>query len=173
MKKILFLALILMGCENFPTLSFDLDNEFTFNIDKTGLQYEGSRVVDPTTNAQFEKYKKKLNSIVITRVTYTVTNFKGTPTQTASMSFDVSDSNGGGKATIGSYSNVNLSSLVDKETDMVLNQAGAATLAGYMLTSPNKFNVSYVGSVNQSPVKFDVKIKFYYTAKTRLIGSNS
>lgn len=174
MKKYLLLLpfLIFLSCQDFPTVSFDLSNEMNFDINKPGTQYDGTKLLDPTTNAQFDKYSKKLNDITVTRVTYTISNFEGTTAQTASASFDAADGDGKGKVNIGSFSNVNLSALNGKETDLTVPSAAIATLAGFMKASPYKVTVYYTGSVNQSPVKFNLKLKFYTKVKARVIGSN-
>lgn len=174
MKKYLFLSIVLYlsACKDFPTISFDATNELSFDINKTGLQYDGTKLLDPTTNSQFEKYSKKLNDVTVTRVTYSISNFEGANTQTASASFDVADGNGNGKINLGSFSNVNLSNLVGKETDLTMASTAINTLAGFMKTAPYKVNVYYTGSVNQAPVKFNLKLKFYTKIKARVIGSN-
>lgn len=174
MKKYLLIAPIvfLLSCKDFPTASFDISNEMNFDINKAGTQYDGTKLLDPTTNAQFDKYSKKLNDVTVTRVTYTISNFEGAATQTASASFDAADGNGNGKVTLGSFSNVNLSALNGKETDLTVPSSAITTLAGFMKASPYKVTVYYTGSVNQAPVKFSLKLKFYTKVKARIIGSN-
>lgn len=171
MKKYLFIlsVLVLTSCENFPGVSFEFNNDMIFVIDKPGLQYDGIKLIDPTTNETFKKNSDKLKDVTVTKVTYTISDFVGTATQTASASFDATDGNGSNKTNIGSFSNINLSSLVGKETELSASQAAFIALAGFMKTSPFKVNVSYTGSVNQAPVKFTLKLKVYAKANAKVI----
>lgn len=174
MKKYLLIVsmLVLASCKDFPTLSFKASNEMTFDVNKTGTQYSGTKLLDPTTDATFNKYLNKLSDLNITRVTYTISNFNGPSTQVANASFDVADSDGNNKVNLGSFSNINLASVKDTETDLVYDSNAANKLAGFMKQSPNKVMVYYSGTVNQAPVSFTLKVKFYSKIKTRLIGSN-
>jgi hypothetical protein len=115
---------------------------------------------------------KKLSDINISRVTYTISNFDGPNTQIANATFDIADSNGGNKVNLGSFSNINLASIEDKETDLVYDSNAASKLENFLIQAPNKVTVYYNGTVNQAPVKFTLKLKFYSKIKTRLIGSN-
>ncbi|WP_435354432.1 hypothetical protein [Emticicia sp. SJ17W-69] len=171
MKKYIFILsiIVLTSCENFPGVSFDFNSDMTFVIDKPGLQYDGSKLLDPTTNETFKKNSDKLKDVTVTKVTYTISDFVGTTSQTASASFDAADGNGNNKTNIGSFSNVNLSSLVGKETEITASPAAIIALAGFMKTSPYKVNVYYTGSVNQAPVKFTLKLKVYAKAKAKVI----
>ena len=174
MKKhfLIVCMLALASCEDFPTLSFNTSNEMTFDVNKTGTQYNGSKLLDPTTDETFNKYLNKLSDLNIKRVTYTISNFNGPSTQVANASFDVADSEGKNKVNIGSFSNINLSSAKEIETDLVFDANAANTLEGFMKQSPNKVTVYYSGTVNQAPVSFILKVKFYSKIKTRLIGTN-
>ena len=174
MKKILILIcpLLFTACENFPAITVGTTAEMNFDINKSDLNYEGSRLLDPSTNETFEKYKGKLNDVIVTKVTYTITKFDGPATQTASANFFVADGDGNGQQTLASFSNVNLSSALNTETDMSISSTVATQLGQYILQAPNKATVSFTGSVNEAPVKFSVKVKFYYDLKTRLIGTN-
>ena len=169
MKKYLFLISILSlaACQLFP-ISFDLPQEMNFDINQSGTNYNGTKLIDPSTNEQFKKNSDKIKDITVERVTYTISNFEGTNTQTASASFDVADGTGNGKINIGSFSNANLSALVGKETDLTASPASIAALAGFMKASPFKVTVYYTGSVNQAPVKFSLKLKFYTKVKATL-----
>ncbi len=168
----LIAVILLYSCATFPVISFNADNSLSFNINKSSLTYEGAKLLDPTTNSEFNEKKGKLNDIIVERITYTISNFTGPATQTASATFTIADGNGGGSKTIASYSNVNLSSLNGVETDFIIDPAAAATLGTYLLEEPNKAMVAYTGSVNEAPVQFDLKVTFYYKAKSRLIGTN-
>jgi hypothetical protein len=174
MKKFIFIAsmLVLASCKDFPTLSVNTSNEMTIDVNKTGTQYSGTKLLDPTTDATFNKYLKKLSDINISRVTYTISNFDGPNTQIANATFDIADSNGGNKVNLGSFSNINLASIEDKETDLVYDSNAASKLENFLIQAPNKVTVYYNGTVNQAPVKFTLKLKFYSKIKTRLIGSN-
>ncbi len=90
----------------------------------------------------------------------------------ANASLDIADSDGKNKVNLGSFSNVNLSSAKEIETDLVFDANTANTLGGFMKQSPNKVTVYYSGTVNQAPVYFTLKVKFYSKIKTRLIGKN-
>lgn len=174
MKKYIFIALVLLlaSCKDFPTLSFKTSNEMSFDVNKTGTQYSGSKLLDPTSDETFNKYLNKLSDLTITRVTYTITNFNGPSTQIANASLDVADSGGNNKVNLGSFSNINLASAKDIETDLVYDANAASKLEDFLKQAPNKVTVYYSGTVNQAPVAFTLKVKFYSKIKTRIIGTN-
>ncbi len=174
MKKYILIVLVLTlaSCKDFPTLSFKTSNEMSFDVNKTGTQYNGSKLLDPTSDETFNKYLNKLSDLNITRVTYTITNFNGPSTQVANASFDVADSEGNNKVNLGSFSNINLASAKDIETDLVYDADAANKLEGFLKQAPNKVMVYYSGTVNQAPVNFTLKVKFYSKIKTRIIGTN-
>lgn len=166
------LAFGLMSCEKFPVIKIDLTSETTFDINKNSLEYSDSKLLDPTTNEDFNKRSGKINEVTISKVTYTITDFQGSDTQVANATYSVADENGNNPQIIGSFTNINLSSEVGNENDLTLNPAGTAALGNYFANSPFKAVVSYNATVNETPVRFKVKIKFYFETKARLIGNN-
>lgn len=167
-KYLLFVPFLLLGaCKLFP-ISFDLPQEMNFDINQSGSTYNGTKVIDPSTNEQFKKNTDKIKDITVERVTYTISNFDGTNTQTANASFDVADGSGNGKVNVGSFNNLNIASMVSKETDLTASPASITALSGFMKASPFKVTVYYSGSVNQAPAKFSLKLKFYTKVKATL-----
>ena len=137
------LAFGLMSCEKFPVINVDFTSEMTFDVNKNLLQYSDSRLLDPTTNEDFNKRSGKINEVTISKVTYTISDFQGSDTQVANATYSVADENGNNPQTIGSFININLSSEVGKETELTLNPAGTAALANYLANSPFESTVSY------------------------------
>lgn len=176
LKKLLLLFVVsfgLISCEDFPTISFSSEYENNFVINEaTAKVFTGTRVIDPTTNEQFEKYKKKINSVEITKVTFKITSFNGPADQIANGQLDIADKNGGNKATLGSFSNVPLGTLLNQEVEIPVSDAAKTTLGNFLLKSPYGATVYYNGSVNKSPIIFNVTVKIYTKFTARVIGKN-
>ncbi len=111
---------------------FKTSNEISFDVNKTGTHYNGTKLLDLTTNATFNKYLNKLNDLNIIKITYTISNFNGPSTQVANASFAVAYSDGNNKVNLGSFSNINFASAKDIETDLVYDSNAANTLARFM-----------------------------------------
>jgi hypothetical protein len=134
MKKIFTFGLvsILFGCQNFPTMTFDMSNEVIFDLNKTGLVYSGFKTMDPTSNDDFEKNINKINSIEVTRLTYTITDFAGKDTQIANANFNVINSQGNNSVNFGSFSNLNIKEKQNVEMDLPF-EASASQLISKVL----------------------------------------
>jgi hypothetical protein len=73
------------SCELFDKvdeITFDLELKHTFVVSASAsdpLTYVDIEEIDPTDNAEFNKYKDKIKSVSIKSVEYTVTNYQGEP----------------------------------------------------------------------------------------------
>lgn len=176
-KQISFLLLIAVGlvssCQNFPTVKVQTDFSETYSINRNGTTFNETKLIDATTDSEFDKYKRKINSIDIERVTYTIESFNGPANQVLQTgSIKVADEKGADPVVIAEFSNVNLSSIVGKETDVQASSAGLSRIQNLIKNDPHKAVVSYAGTVSKGPVNMNVTLKFYSKLTARVVGSN-
>ncbi len=162
----------LMGCKNFPTVKPSVELEKEFLVNNTTAAFSGQDVLNAGSDSDFEKYKNKINKVDIDRVTYTIVETTGTATSLVSGQLEVSDSKGGGKATLTTLSNVNFASALNKETDIVAGTAALETLRNALSADPFQVNIYYSGTGDKGPIRLRVKLKFYVKITARVIGSN-
>lgn len=78
------------SCELFDKVddvTFDVEIAHTFVVSASAtdpLSYSKADEIDPTSNADFNKYKDKIKDVTIHSIEYTVTNFVGDPATTFS-----------------------------------------------------------------------------------------
>jgi hypothetical protein len=167
------MAVALSACQNFPTVKVQTSFNETFAINRAGTTFNETKLIDATNDSEFDKYKRKINSIDIERVTYTIESFNGPSNQVLqSGTLKVADESGTNPVTIAEFSNVNLSAAAGKETDLQTSSTGLARIQDLIKNNPHKAVISYAGSVNQGPVNMNITLKFYSKLTARVVGSN-
>ncbi|OYU64929.1 MAG: hypothetical protein CFE22_16220 [Cytophagaceae bacterium BCCC1] len=143
-----------------------------FVINSSVATFSGSQVLDPTTNKKFQENVDKIKDVKITKISYTISDFNGPDTQTASVSLDFADASGNNKQNFGALSNVILKVENGNEKFFNLNNAQLAAMAALFKTPPNKFTIYNSGSFNQAPAKFKMKLKFYNEYEVKIFPLN-
>lgn len=165
--------LTLSSCQDFPTVKTNANFDETLTVNTNSTSYSENKLVDANSDSDFTKYKKKINSIDVERITYTVTSFGGPSDQVLTTgTIEVGDQDGNNRVVLHTMTNVNLPAIAGQETDITASAADLKTLEGFVLNDPNKFTTFVTGKVNKGPVKMAINLKFYTKLKTRVIGSN-
>jgi hypothetical protein len=178
MKKTnLLLALIAFAfasCQSWPTVSYSDEFSKSLSVNSATTTLGASDVLDCGQSANYKKYGKKINSITIERATYQLTAFSapaGTPAQTMSGTIKISDGASGTTYDLATFTNVDLASLLNKETDLVLNST-AVDKAQTFIKDNCKLGITVAATTNRGPINLTIQMKFYAKAVARVIGSN-
>ncbi|MBP7462328.1 MAG: hypothetical protein KBA26_13655 [Candidatus Delongbacteria bacterium] len=157
MSLILLTSLILFGCtaEKDFTMKFDK----TYNLDYALTEFAApSLQINAGNNENFNKYKDDIKSVELQKVTYTITNFVGSATQTLDTAVVIVDSIN----TLSRIGHITLANVAAVEQVLPYDQTIADQLAAKMLNSPHTAEVRFHGRVNQAPVKFTIKFTFEF-----------
>jgi hypothetical protein len=179
LRSALFIGFAFLGsslsCDIFDKaddITFDVEISHTFVIDEnldspTSVSYFDSDMIDPNQNAEFAKYKDKIQELTINEVTYTVTNYDpATP--------GVIFTNG-----MGSFSATAGSSAAFASADLAIQNIQASVGGSFTLNysvsdlqqiatrmqdlQPVFFQVS--GTFSSTPVAFSVPVVLHCTIK--------
>ena len=177
MKKVslffggLFVFLLLIACEDFPSISPAFTFSKEFYVNNSGVSFSGQDVVDANSASGFDKYLDKVTKVKIKKITYTITEVGGSATKLNSGTLAVANSDGSGKTNLVTLSNIDFASALNNETEISAESAGITLVENALATSPNKLNIYYSGTANQAPIKLRVKVSFYTKITVKLLGS--
>jgi hypothetical protein len=158
------------GCDKVNDLDdFEFHSDFEESIsivDPTpnGVDkaYKKDITVDATADSEVEKYKSKIKSFKIDKLSYTIDNSEN-PTEGAKFSgtLGFSDSDGGSATVFTTLSDI---SLDDNTTvhEITLSDADLGKLASYLNTS-KAFKIYVDGTVSKTPVNVMVNVKVEVT----------
>ena len=169
MKKqifpIILLLVFLSATNSCKDGLFDITEEFylTTTIDVVGsnIKFSGEELLDAVAGSDMiDKYASHIKSIEVLEVKYYVSYFNGTLTQQIDAgTLAVADQYGNGVYDIASVYNVNLSQS-GEETILPFSQSAVDRLADLIKNDPHKAMIYLKGDVNETPVDFQVTIKF-------------
>lgn len=162
----------LVGCKTFPTVKPSVEFEKELNVNNSTVNFSGQDFFDAGADADFEKYKNKVNSVDVERITYTILESTGSASTLVSGQLEVADSKGGNRATLTTLTNVNFANSLNRETDITAGTAALETLENALSTAPFQANLYYSGVADKGPVRLRLKLKFYTKVTARIIGSN-
>lgn len=163
------MSVLCSGCDKVSELDdVQFHSEFEESIpmvdatESINKAYSESIIFDATTDAEINKYKSKIKSFKIDRLSYTIddsANATAGAQFTGALGFSAAD---GGAATV--FINVAHVDLDDNTTEHVINlaQADLDKIAGYL--SANKALKMYVtGTVTKTPINVLVNVKINAT----------
>lgn len=161
-KYLLLIPFFLLGSCKLFDIVLNLEHEMNFDINQSGADLSGTKILDPTTNAKFKENIDKIKKISISKITYTISNFDGPNSTIANATFFVADANGNGKIFLGKFDNVNLTTAqAGEEFILTTSSTSREAISGFLQASPNKLTVYFQGSLNKAPAKLNLKLKFY------------
>lgn len=171
-STLVFALFALWSCADFPTKKFDMNFALNMNVNTSTTSVYSTEILKANTNSDFDKYKNKLNSITINRITFTI-NSSSLPAGLVINSGKVEFAGKSGNVLLTSLSNFDVISNLGKEVDFSMpTQAAVDEFSELLLHAPNQATVYLTGSTNKGPLVATVKIKFYAKAVARIIGSN-
>ena len=178
MKKLAFLFLITIGsltiqsCADFPTTKVNIDFSVTLNANTTTTAFSSTNVLNANSSSDFEKYRAKINSLNIERISYTI-NASSLPAGTVITNGKIEYVGKSGNITIFSLTNFDVNGNLGKETDIQLPpQTALDEVAQLIRSAPNSVTVVLSGTTNKAPIVSTITLKFYTKAVARLIGKN-
>lgn len=178
MKKLSFFfvttlgLLTLQSCADFPTTKVNIDFSLSLNANSTTTTFSSTDVLNANSSSDFDKYRQKINSLSIERVTYTV-NSSSLPAGTVLTNGKIEYVGKSGNVTLFSLSNFDVNGNLGKETDIQSPpQAALEEIAQLLRGAPNKVTLLVSGTTNKAPIVSTVTLKFYTKAVARLIGKN-
>lgn len=178
MKKLAFLFLITIGsltiqsCADFPTTKVNIDFSVTLNANTTTTAFSSTNVLNANSSSDFEKYRAKINSLNIERISYTI-NASSLPAGTVITNGKIEYVGKSGNITLFSLTNFDVNGNLGKETDIQLPpQTALDEVAQLIRSAPNSVTVVLSGTTNKAPIVSTITLKFYTKAVARLIGKN-
>lgn len=156
-----FSAAVLTGCDELGDVTLNEPITTSITVDEatasqSQVNYSKSLVVDATTNAEIQKYKDKVKSFAVNKITFKIKNYSGEAVTTPLSK--VSYSATGANTTvieIASISNFNIKAAADAgtETELVVSNADLQAMAT-LLKNDMSITLYLNGSLSKTPVKF-------------------
>ncbi|NJN41464.1 MAG: hypothetical protein HC811_03700 [Flammeovirgaceae bacterium] len=177
-KLLAFLSIVLLSltssCELFNQLddvTFDIvlmhPKEVDENLTGSNVTYTDVQTLNASAHPDIDKYKDKIESFTVNRVTYTIKNFASDDGSTVnfsngSTSFSAVGASSG--SVIATVSNVDLLSAAtsEDEFDLDVNAAGLEEIANY-LKNDLAVKIYSSGTLSKIPVSFTVETRMYVT----------
>jgi hypothetical protein len=165
------------GCTDKKTVkkTFNLTFEVLFDVqDQTNTTYQQIALLDASAqSSDFSKNKGEVIAFTLDSARY-YTTYVVDPTTTQQINnaaITVGNEAGSDAITLGSVANVNLLSVFEEGNaqPLPLNTDGIAKFATMLRSSPNKAWIKFQGDVNQGPVDFKVRVKFYVTFQAYIL----
>lgn len=168
LKSLLGLALVfalLTSCSVFDSaddVTFDavLPLEFApvneTAVSSSEIQYSDEATLDATDNADVAKYKSKIKSVNLNKITYVVSDYVAP----SPVTFTNGSLKANGK-TLASVASVNLQSTAEAELTNI-DQAGFDEFAS-QIKAGQSVVVTVAGTFSKTPVAFKVKAYFHVT----------
>jgi len=162
-------AVFFSGCDKVNDLDdFEFHGDFEESISMvdpaTGENraYSEDITIDATTDSQIEKYKTKIKSFKIDKISYTLDDSEN-PTKGAKFNgtMGFSDSDGGAATVLTTITNLDLD---DHTTvhEITLAEADLQKLTGYLSTS-KAMKIYVTGIVSKTPINVIVNVKIEVT----------
>ena len=166
-KSTLFFSLLVAGAFAIGGCNL-LEKDLNFVIEKelsvndTSNTFTGSDVIDAlSANNEFKDNKSHIKSASIEKVTYYLSYFKGSATQTLEQgSVKIADKDGSNPVTLAELSNIRLMD-VTKETELKTQTAGVDRATKLLLNEPFAAKIIWQAKINEKPVDLKVKTKFH------------
>ena len=164
-----FLALLCGSCENFPSIAPTINFGKEFTINNSGASFSGQDAVNAAESSEFDKYKDRINSVTIKKVSYTITEVTGDAKKLLNGTLSVAKSDGSGKTVLATVSNVDFNSALNLETEVSANADAKALIEEAFATSPYKINIYYSGTADKGAVRLKVKLNISAKVSVKLI----
>ncbi|MFW5706122.1 MAG: hypothetical protein ACOCX8_03880 [Bacteroidota bacterium] len=157
-------AMAFQSCEDSDLL--DVNETFTyehemmvFTTDTTYTEIDTINLAEHSS--VIDQYGDKIKNIEIEEVKYWLTAFAGDDDQKImESSLKVAAPDGSGEETISSIENVVLATLLNKETELPVNETGLDRMETLIKDPPHTFRLNYNTSANKGPLSFTVKFRF-------------
>lgn len=174
MKKSIFLAVLLAGfmmscisddIDNLTDIRIPIEVEEDFDVNLTGSTKSYSDVETFSLDGLGQITTDNLadlESVVIDKITYTVTNLDAGSGVTLNLSVEIFKADETSLLTA-SVQNVDLAAIEDKEQTLDVSQAQADAVADY-LKGGGEIMIATEGSVSDTPVAFTLETKLIGTA---------
>lgn len=161
----LFAGSVFMGgCSLFDKLEKDINFviEKEISVKDTAGSFSGSELVDAlSANNDFKENKSHIKSASIERVSYFLSYYNGTFTQTlVNGKVSVADENGGGSTELATLSNVRLMDAT-KESDLPTNSSGIERAKNLLLGEPFKARLTWNASLSEKGIDAKIKTRFH------------
>ena len=164
--------LTVQSCADFPTTKVNIDFSVTLNANATTTAFSATNVLNANSFSDFEKYRAKINSLNIERISYTI-NASSLPVGTVITNGKIEYVGKSGNVTLFSLTNFDVNGNLGKETDIQLPpQTALDEVAQLIRSAPNSVTVVLSGTTNKAPIVSTITLKFYTKAVARLIGKN-
>lgn len=159
-----FPAAVLTGCDELGDVTLNEPVTASITVDETAtatnVSYTKSLEVDATTNAEIEKYRDKVKSFTVHKVTFKIKNYSGQAATTPSskVSYSAAGGNAANSIEIASISNFDIKAAADAGTETELTVSDANLQAMAALLKEDMALTLYVnGTLTKTPVKFTVE----------------
>lgn len=160
MVSALFITGILSSCDLFDKaddVSFNTTIEKSFVVNNAGAgTYSDEIVLDATADPEVAKYKEKIKSIIINKISYRITNYDGP--SGATFEGDMLFGNSGSLGTIEINAlNLGTASSSGQEFELAFSQTQIDAIAEQLKTN-NTVTATMAGTFSEGPVSFVVEV---------------
>jgi hypothetical protein len=166
---LLTVALSFTGCDKLDEaddISFDVEFTGTFEIEEQGdfenKLYSSSMEVDAKSNSKVADYAAKIKSIKINKITYRIANYAAPGAVLFSNGELAFGPAGGAAEVVATVGTLNLQTVGANETELDLDETELNIIAADLLDKL-KVAIYTEGTLSDTPVAFDVPVKFYCT----------
>jgi len=152
------------GCSLFDKLEKDINFviEKEISVKDTASSFSGNELVDAlSANSDFKENKSHIKSASIERVSYFLSYYNGTPTQTlVNGKVSIADENGGGSTELATLSNVRLINATT-ESNLSTNSGGVEHAKSLLLSDPFKARLTWNATLSEKGIDAKIKTRFH------------
>ncbi len=168
MKKYILLALfaalafLFAGCEDLLDVEETFTFTYSFSVDTDEHAFSGSQLINLSDDVDLiGEYGSKIKEVKIESVSFWLTEFSGTDTQSIeSGSLKVSDADGENVQPITTLNGHYLHELLDNPQNLDINEAGVNLLNELAENPPHSFQLHADIEVNEGPLDFTAVFEF-------------
>lgn len=151
-------------------VTFDVELTHVFNVNETAdskgspVAYSHFELLDAATvNSDFNKFKDKIKSVTVNSITYTVSNYQSAKSVTfKNGQVGFSSASATSASVLAAVSSESLQAIQGQEKTLPIDQSGVNTVAD-LIKNDKKINIYTIGTLSETPVKFDVTVKLECT----------
>jgi hypothetical protein len=173
---IFFFIFVQTSCNEVEKLKdtlFDVTLQQEFRVTTTEKTYEGSELIDPTTNKDFNDNKDKITNLEVSRITYQILSLdttEGAATRLMHGDIDFERFDGTDRTRLASMHDVDLKKAftTNVETPIALEPGAGNKLSQVFYLAPYKARILYTVEADQDRSNFIILFRYKLRLKSKL-----
>jgi hypothetical protein len=158
-----FSAAVFTGCDELGDVTLNEPVTASITVDETAtnenVSFTQSLEVDATSNAEIEKYKDKVKSFTVNKITFKIKNYSGQAASTplSKVSYAAAGGTAATAIEIASITNFDIKAAADAgtETELVVPDSHLQAI-GALLKNDMAVTLYFDGKLTKTPVKFTI-----------------